>query len=148
MSEIISRRTYIEGGIVRRRMFDWEGETDWGYSFDCDETGTPVNLHEGTQESFNRCLANDWKDEHGNPAPIVDKGIQSWKTKGYWEPAILKCDCGERVALRGFTNTCDCGADYNMSGQRLASRAQWGEETGESVSDILSVDSECDYGCP
>jgi hypothetical protein len=46
----------------------------------------------------------------------------------------------------------ECGADYNMSGQMLAPREQWGEETGETVADILAADSdmdcECDYGCP
>ena len=49
--------------------------------------------------------------------------------------------CGEWLSCFGFTNTCsNCHADYNMSGQQLAPREQWGEETGESVADILSVD--------
>jgi hypothetical protein len=57
------------------------------------------------------------------------------------EPAVGACNrCGAHVTLSGFTNTCRCGADYNMSGQELADRSQWGEETGESVADILSVD--------
>lgn len=48
------------------------------------------------------------------------------------------CDsCGREVVLSGFTNTCDCGADYNMNGTRLASRSFWGEETGESLCDIM-----------
>lgn len=34
------------------------------------------------------------------------------------------------------TNTCECGADYNMSGQRLADRGQWGEETGEDSREV------------
>jgi len=55
---------------------------------------------------------------------------------------VGKCDCGREVLLYGFTNTCDCGRDYNMSGQLLAPRSQWGEETGESVSDILSIDAD------
>jgi len=29
------------------------------------------------------------------------------------------CDCGEEVELLGFTNTCECGRDYNMEGQLL-----------------------------
>jgi len=37
---------------------------------------------------------------------------------------------------------CECGRDYNMSGQLLAPRAQWGEDTGESPSEILGFDSE------
>jgi len=59
------------------------------------------------------------------------------------EPAVWKCDCGTELLCEDFTNTCEkCGADYNQSGQRLAPREQWGEETGESLSDILSVDYE------
>lgn len=50
--------------------------------------------------------------------------------------------CGEILLCMTNTNTCDCGADYNMSGQILAPRSQWGEETGESVSDILLGDSD------
>jgi hypothetical protein len=55
-------------------------------------------------------------------------------------PALWKCDCGEELECPDFTNTCECGADYNSGGQRLAPREQWGEETGESLSDILSIE--------
>lgn len=59
-----------------------------------------------------------------------------------WEYITCQC-CGEQVLLSGFTNTCDkCGTDYNGFGQRLASREQWGCETGESVADVLAVDTE------
>jgi len=51
----------------------------------------------------------------------------------------IKCDCGQKVLCARFTNTCSCGADYNMNGSLLASREQWGE-TGESVNDILRAD--------
>lgn len=54
---------------------------------------------------------------------------------------IVRCVCGHHVECRGFTNTCECGADYNMSGDRLAPREQWGEETGESADDILRIDT-------
>lgn len=52
---------------------------------------------------------------------------------------FMKCQCGKEILLDGFTNTCDCGRDYNTSGQLLASRSQWGWETGESVSDIMRI---------
>ncbi len=55
------------------------------------------------------------------------------------QPKIITCSCGRKVSCYEFTNTCRCGADYNWCGQRLASREQWGEETGESASDILSL---------
>lgn len=53
----------------------------------------------------------------------------------------ITCHCGNEVYCGGFTNTCDCGADYNMSGQRLAPRSQWGEETGETADDILNAEA-------
>lgn len=55
---------------------------------------------------------------------------------------VIACACGEEVLCDRFTNACACGRDYNGSGSLLADRSQWGEETGETVSDILSVDSE------
>lgn len=59
----------------------------------------------------------------------------------YRERSWLLCDCGAAVHLTSFTNTChQCAADYNMSGSQLAPRSQWGEETGETVADILRAD--------
>jgi len=57
------------------------------------------------------------------------------------EPKTRLCDCGKTVICGSFTNTCECGADYNSAGQRLAPREQWGEETGESASDILNAEA-------
>lgn len=54
---------------------------------------------------------------------------------------VVTCSCGRTVTCSSFTNTCDCGADYNMSGSRLAPREQWGEETGETAADILNAEA-------
>ncbi len=66
-----------------------------------------------------------------------------YKPKGYGVVEVMrpviKCHCGSEVVCEGFTNTCFCGADYNFAGQLLAPRSQWGEETGESLSDILNI---------
>ena len=57
-------------------------------------------------------------------------------------PKMIQCACGQSVECRSFTNTCGgCRADYNMSGQLLASRSQWGEETGESADDVLNAEA-------
>lgn len=53
-------------------------------------------------------------------------------------PVVL-CHCGKEVRCTGFTNTCECGSDYNFAGQQLAPRSQWGEETGETADDILNI---------
>lgn len=57
----------------------------------------------------------------------------------YREPRIIECDCGAHVALyMSLANPCDeCSREYNASGQLLASRAQWGWDTGESESEIM-----------
>lgn len=43
--------------------------------------------------------------------------------RDYFEPAILKCDCGTLVRLTSNTNTCpsysNCGQDYNLFGQKV-----------------------------
>ena len=48
---------------------------------------------------------------------------------------VIICDCGEEVECINFTNTCECGRDYNFAGSLLASREQWGCETGENWQD-------------
>jgi hypothetical protein len=50
------------------------------------------------------------------------------------EPREIECHCGATVALSsGWANQCGkCQTEYNGSGQTLAPRSQWGEETGES----------------
>jgi hypothetical protein len=61
----------------------------------------------------------------------------------------IKCQCGRTLVCDGFTTTCDCGRDYNWSGTLLAPRSCWGEETGETASDILMAEAagfpEVDY---
>ena len=55
----------------------------------------------------------------------------------YRESAQIKC-CDVWLSLGKFTNTCSvCSADYNGSGQRLAPRQFWGEETGEHWSECV-----------
>ena len=57
----------------------------------------------------------------------------AYLTRDYECWNYVKCEnCGEWVLLEDFTNTCDCGAEYNGFGQRLAPRNLWGWETGET----------------
>lgn len=105
-----------------------------GYSFDCDANGVPTP-EAATKSSYKALVGGQTV---GFKAPEVLTHHYS-----YSEPGAIRCACRREVELHGFTNACDCGRDYNMSGDLLAPRSQWGEETGESVADILSVDS-CD----
>ena len=47
------------------------------------------------------------------------------------------CKKGEIELSSGWANSCPvCETEYNGSGQMLAPRSQWGEETGEHPADL------------
>lgn len=121
------------------RCFEYDDFPGAGFAFECDKDGVvdTSNFNQVKLANYNGCVAGKVNDS----VVVVDRGVES-RHHAWTDPAIGECvDCGDEVTLSGFTNTCEhCGADYNMSGQKLAPREQWGAETGESVSDILSVD--------
>lgn len=65
--------------------------------------------------------------------------IRSWSRddNGDPRPGAIRCDCGAvlEVWRAGGDVDCSCGREYNSSGQLLAPREQWGEETGEHPSE-------------
>ena len=133
--KLTSHRRHVEV-ISHFSFYQLKGMSEGtGCAFPCDEKGT-IDLAALKEEK--PCAYKNYllcQDLSKYLAPIHEE-----RTHSYVEPACGNCDlCGEEVALFGFTNTCDCGADYNMSGQLLAPREQWGDETGESLSDILNI---------
>lgn len=55
--------------------------------------------------------------------------------------ATIIC-CGEELDCPGFTNVCPhCGNSFNWVGQLLGPRENWGSETGETLEEILAIDS-------
>lgn len=154
---MISRRERVET-VTYERVFDHEDEPGRGAAFPCDKDGyVDVNaLHPCARANYEECLSGSRRvlqgaqyDRNHEPVPgtghyvtvkMIDRGVREWR-RSRIEPAVGQCACGARVYLDGFTNSChECGRDYNMSGQLLAPRSQWGEETGESVDDILAID--------
>lgn len=103
----------------------------------CDTCG-----FEGTTSTW---LAHDGEEGHwcykcrqqNIKSPLRDVQVDELR----WERGLTEIQCcGQWLACDSFTNTCRCcGRDYNWSGQRLAPREQWGEETGETAADILSI---------
>jgi hypothetical protein len=129
---IISPRRYHES-TEHRLFFETKGAHGGGYSFACDAKGTVDvdKLPAAARISYARCLELASYFEE----PRVETRHNAWT-----EAAVGRCECGARVDLDSWTNTCDgCGADYDKSGFRLAERSQWGEETGETAADILGV---------
>ena len=80
------------------------------------------------KECSSREEAHDFIEEYSAKLPAHCEG-------NYRLTPVVVC-CGEDLLCTSFTNTCSvCGADYNFAGSRLASRSQWGEETGEHWSE-------------
>lgn len=87
--------------------------------------------------SFHKDVQNRVAHTDEEMTAIEDEYSNEYMEKEYRfrSVRVLNC-CGEDLALYSFTNTCDrCGSDYNMSGQKLADRSQWGSETGEHWTD-------------
>ncbi len=117
-----------------RLGFERIGAGGSGYSFRCDEVGQvdEASLSPAARDNYRACVSGR--------AGVVCTGIEVTE-HSWWEPAVGACDiCECDVVLGRFTNTCECSADYNASGQLLAPREQWGTETHETVADILGVD--------
>lgn len=122
--------------------FEWEDMPGAGYSFPCYKDG---KLPEREYVVEGGVVDQDKYFEMVK----AQKGLKYLGIRDYsrtWnEPAVIRCHnafCdGEVVLNMVMTNTCDkCGADYNSFGQLLAPRSQWGEDTGESLYDIMSAD--------
>ena len=132
--KILKRREHHDE-VEYRLFFSYKDMPSAGFSFDCDENGfvEVEKLAPGVRESYEKCLTG--RRQVHDPPKIV-RHHHRWV-----EPAVGECVCGAEVELYGFTNTCDrCHRDYNMSGQMLCPRELWGEETFETVSDILAID--------
>ena len=130
--EIISNRRMVTE-ITYEIFFQYTGATTLhGFGFPASESGEIdlESMRPAALANYFKCL----KKEIAVDEPELKKF-----ERHYHEPAVGKCQCGCEVVLDRFTNTCDCGRDYNMSGQLLADRSQWGEETGETYSDICDL---------
>ena len=96
-----------------------------GWQFPCAAGGNvdETELKPAALENLQRCRET--------PEIAATRGVRTYR-RWVTEYAVLQCDCNRHVLLQGFTNSCKCGREYNQAGQRLADRAQWGEETGET----------------
>ncbi len=112
MSQIIKksvRREIVEHFAVYTDL-DCKGA---GYSFPCDASGNIAldEMEPAGIENYHLCRLREINVEY--------KGIETYK-RSWVDPAMLQCDCGEKVELYDpLDNVCNCGAIYNMSGQRV-----------------------------
>jgi len=119
-----------------RRNFHYVDEPGAGFSFPCDPQGNLLpGLSQAALTNYDTCL------RLAEAARMVDEGVVD-EVQSRYEPPVIQClRCQSEVTLAdAWLSTCSrCGADYNGSGQLLASRHLWGEETGEHPADLLTV---------
>lgn len=115
--------------------FDYVDSPGSGYAFDCDAQGNLQSANPNYQVALDAVAKGE----------MTDKGVVK-RERSYRHPAVIACDrCDQEVVLdSSWLNTCRCGSDYDGNGSLLAPRSQWGEETGESLADILGP-GELDY---
>jgi len=140
--EFIRKREYIKNYRYSLFFADEGSRGLSGFAFECDEDGNVTedfSKKESARKSYEGCVKGQVGDRKFGP-PQIQKMDYS-----YWCPASIRCSCGAEVVLElpskyysCDVNTCDCGKDYNGSGQLLAPRSQWGEETGETYVDIMN----------
>ena len=127
MAEIIKEKRF-EINVELVHEFHYIDDPSIGFMFSVNERAELRDPTPFSQQNYEACLNGD--------LAVVDLGIHEHHTN-YVHPAELKCDCGRIVILSSFTNSCKCGADYNMSGQLLGLREFWGEETGEHWTECI-----------
>jgi hypothetical protein len=99
-------------------------ESGWGFSFDCDAEGNPLP----GMNPIARANLEDCKAGRISVTPLELHRSE----REVMSPPVIRCDCGQKLTLwNSWATSCDCGREFNGSGQLLADRAQWGEETGE-----------------
>lgn len=115
-------------------VFRLEDGCGSAFAFECDEYGNVFRARLPTLALHNLelCLKGE-VDGYS-----VRLGVIRSHEQRYVEDGSRTCVCGAHVTLHSaWANACDwCGREYNSSGQLLADRAFWGEETGESVADM------------
>lgn len=132
--KIIKHRTHGTN-VFYQRMYGTLNPSSIYFSFNCDEQGhvDETKLHSSAVDNFNQCK-NGTKMVNGHKMEFLE--VKRYE-QDYVEPAEGICDVCERKVILddAMTNTCDCGAEYNASGQRLEDRRLWDDTDGATSPD-------------
>jgi hypothetical protein len=124
--KILTERRTVE---AYEHVLPFHGPSGSEIALACHADGSPLNGTAEHRAAYDCATA---------PGSGYARGTVRTLAVRHREPAVGECVvCGARVTLGDNTNSCDCGAEYNGSGQRLAPREQWGEETGEHPLDCV-----------
>ena len=117
---------------ILQRHFSYASDPYSGFAFNVDEkTNTVILKTPQARENFAKCLAGL------TAGTMIDHGTRDYG-RDHWDAGAIKCHCGRVLELADdWEGTrCECGSEYDSSGQEL--RANWREfcrETGELTDD-------------
>jgi hypothetical protein len=121
------------------RVFDFEGEEGWGFSFPCEENGSllPDKYLGSWMPNYQACMTGVVDGKR-----VVDKGIER-REHSYWEPGSIRCRCGAEVVIDMLmTNTCTacvtCGQIEDFS---------WHQMTAEQCETWMLGHTNGERGC-
>lgn len=101
---------------------EFDYEDGCGFAFPCNKNGEVI-LNEYSKKSYDFCIKNK---KNFISIRIIEHH------NSYWESAIGKCSCGEKVFLQdeymGAFQCPKCGQWYNLFGQELLPPDQWEED--------------------
>lgn len=122
MTTRIVRKEHLEHHTERFIEYRYVDDPEAGFTFTADAEWNPVFRTDLSRANYAACLTGSVGGYAVSPPRRVTT------TRNVWYPALLRCRCGEVVTLDGYDNDCDkCGAIWNMFGQELKPRDEWGE---------------------
>lgn len=104
------------------------------FAFKCSEQGVvDSTINPVAYDNYKQCEAGT-KVVNGNTMEFLE--VKKFE-QDVWHNAVGICDkCESKLELvDAMTNTCDCGAEYNGSGQRLEDRRLWDDTDGATSPD-------------
>ena len=123
MSIQIVREVEWDDEIVYSIDFLYTEDLSSGFSFPCNKWGmVDPDIPDGAKVNYRKCVDSE--------NMFIQQGIIE-RIHNFKIPALAVCECGIHIELDGDTVCHKCEREYNSSGQLLAPRSQWGEETSE-----------------
>jgi hypothetical protein len=119
--KIIQRKHQVEVVVYERSFMDLSDPTR-GFSFRCLQNGVIMteDLNPLSRANLGKCLDGTFS--------VVDMGVEKVLVQ-YLEPAIGRCECGDKVDLTHYVNPCSCGKEYGYDGLELSPPWGWDDMT-------------------
>ncbi len=124
MAVIVKDREHIAVVEYRLNFLHLEtNEVEWSFPLLNGENTEPVSCYKDCSGEWVSCKISEcpwWENYLRISSDNSYRPVAETLSFDYWNPAVLRCDCGKEIVLDSNTIPCpECGAYYNQWGQRL-----------------------------